>query len=62
MIRVKSSIITHSYTLPVTVNFEYVPQFRTTPIHTRRLGSKATVKRLLSLKRVGGREMVRMTG
>ena len=62
MIRVKSSIITNSYNLPVTVNFEYVPQFRTTPIHTRRLGSKATVKRLLSLKRVGGREMVRMTG
>ena len=62
MIRVKSSIITNSYSLPVTVNFEYVPQFRTTPIHTRRLGSKATVKRLLSLKRVGGRGTVRMTG
>ena len=31
MIRVKSSIITHSYSLPVTVNFENVPQFRTTP-------------------------------
>ena len=29
MIRVKSSIITHSYSLPVTVNFENVPQFRT---------------------------------
>ena len=26
MIRVKSSIITNSYSLPVTVNFEYVPQ------------------------------------
>ena len=31
MIRVKSRIITHSYSLPVTVNFENVPQFRTTP-------------------------------
>ena len=31
MIRVKSSIITHSYSLPVTVSFENVPQFRTTP-------------------------------
>ena len=62
MIRVKSSIITHSYSLPVTVNFENVPQFRTTPIHTRRLGSKATVKRLWRLTRVGGRGTVRMTG
>ena len=25
MIRVKSSIITNSYSLPITVNFEYVP-------------------------------------
>ena len=31
-------------------------------IHTRRLGSKATVKRLWRLTRVGGRGTVRMTG
>ena len=55
MIRVKSRIITHSYSLPVTVNFENVPQFRTTPHPYAKAWFQSYGEKLWRLTRVGGR-------